>query len=154
MNNCCYVFLYWLNMIREYELLTEAHAELSVVLNCSRFSLPVYCLPPPAPTTADHPLPASCFPTPRHTRREDLEQFRTTESLAWASVINSYSLNMMYLIVVAAKLLVVVVHLHPRSSPGSNRRHLWAEPGIRYFSADYGIMCGPNVALKISPRHL
>ncbi len=43
--------------------------------NCSRFSLPVYCLPspllPPPPATADHRPPASCFPSPRHTRRED-----------------------------------------------------------------------------------
>jgi hypothetical protein len=34
---------------REYELLTEAHAQLSFVLNCSGFSLPVYCLPSPTP---------------------------------------------------------------------------------------------------------
>jgi hypothetical protein len=26
---------------REYELITEAHAQISVILNCSRFSLPV-----------------------------------------------------------------------------------------------------------------
>jgi hypothetical protein len=77
---------------REYELITEAHAQLSVVGNCSRLSLPVYCLPPPPPATADLPPTASCFPSPRHTRREDLEQFRTTESWAWASIINSYSL--------------------------------------------------------------
>ncbi len=51
------------------------------------------CLPPP-PATADHPPPASCVPSPRHTGREDLEQFPTTESLAWASVINSYSLEL------------------------------------------------------------
>jgi hypothetical protein len=47
---------------REHELLTEAHAQLSVVLNCSRF---VYCLPPPSATIADHPPPASCFPSPQ-----------------------------------------------------------------------------------------
>jgi hypothetical protein len=34
-------------MGREDELLPEAHAKLSVVLNCSRFYLRVYCLPPP-----------------------------------------------------------------------------------------------------------
>ncbi len=55
-------------------------------------SLCTICLPPP-PATADLPPPASCSPSPRHTWREDLEQFRTTESIAWASVINSYSLG-------------------------------------------------------------
>ncbi len=56
-------------------------------------------LSPSVLSTSLHPLlllttppPASCVPSPRHTRREDLEQFPTTESLAWASVINSYSL--------------------------------------------------------------
>ncbi len=50
-------------------------------------------------TASPHPLllltsprPPAVPPPPRHTCREDLEQFRTTESLAWASVINSYSL--------------------------------------------------------------
>jgi hypothetical protein len=41
---------------REYELYTEAQAYLSVVLNCSRISLSVYCLLPP-------PL---LLPTPIH----------------------------------------------------------------------------------------
>ncbi len=36
-------------ILREYELLTETHAQLSVVLNCSRFCFPVYCLPSPTP---------------------------------------------------------------------------------------------------------
>ncbi len=46
----------------------------------------------PTPATADHPPLASCFPSPRHTWRKDLEQFRTTERWTWASIINSYSL--------------------------------------------------------------
>jgi hypothetical protein len=66
---------------REYDLLTEAHAKFSVVQNYSRFSLPVYCPPPPHPLLLmTSPRSASCFPSPRHTRREDLEQFPTTES--------------------------------------------------------------------------
>jgi hypothetical protein len=36
---------------REYELITEAHTQLFVVGNCSRFSLPVYCLPSPSSPT-------------------------------------------------------------------------------------------------------
>jgi hypothetical protein len=63
--------------IREYELITEAHAQLSVVGNCSRISLPVYCLSCPHPLLLlTIPSPASCSPPPEHT----LEQFRTTES--------------------------------------------------------------------------
>jgi hypothetical protein len=65
---------------REYELTTEAHAQLSVVGNCSRFSVSVYCLPSPLlpqpPATADHPHLLAVSPSPEHT----LEQFPMTES--------------------------------------------------------------------------
>ncbi len=50
---------------REYELLTEAHAQLSVVLNCSRFCLPVYCLPPPTPCYCRPPPASQLFPLPQ-----------------------------------------------------------------------------------------
>ncbi len=50
---------------------------LQILSPCVLSALPP---PPPPPATADHPPPASCLPSPRHTRREDLEQFRTTES--------------------------------------------------------------------------
>jgi hypothetical protein len=63
---------------------------LQILSPCVLSALPT---PPPPPATADHPPPASCFPFPRHTGREDLEQFQTTENLAWASVTNSYSLG-------------------------------------------------------------
>ncbi len=67
----------------------RSHAQLSVVRSCSRFSLPVYCLPSPHPLlllTTPHPPAVS--PPPENT----LKQFRRTENWAWASVINPYSL--------------------------------------------------------------
>jgi hypothetical protein len=53
-------------------LLTEAHAYLSVVLNCSRFSLPASCLSPPPPATTDHPPHTVCqlFPLFQNTHGE------------------------------------------------------------------------------------
>jgi hypothetical protein len=42
---------------REYELITEAHAQLSVIRNCSRFSLPVYCLPQGEENRMEWPSP-------------------------------------------------------------------------------------------------
>jgi hypothetical protein len=47
--------------IREYELLKEAHAFLSVIINCSSFCHPVYPLPPqPAvPLTPGHNMRGS-----------------------------------------------------------------------------------------------
>jgi hypothetical protein len=53
--------------------------------------------PPPHPLLLlTSPRPPSVSPPPIHTRKEDLEQFRTTESWAWASVINSYSLILIF----------------------------------------------------------
>jgi hypothetical protein len=63
---------------------------LQILSACVLSALPP---PPPTPCYCDHPPSTSCFPSPRHTQRENLEQFWTTESLAWASVINSYSLG-------------------------------------------------------------
>jgi hypothetical protein len=48
----------------EYELLTEAYTELSVVLNCSGFSLPEYCLPPPPLLLLTTPCPPAVSPPP------------------------------------------------------------------------------------------
>jgi hypothetical protein len=50
--------------LREYELLPEAQAKLSVILNSFRFSLPVYCLYPPTPAASYTPLtlPAVSLP--------------------------------------------------------------------------------------------
>ncbi len=42
---------------REYELLPEAHIYFSVVLNCSKFSLCVYCLLPPPCSCLNPPTP-------------------------------------------------------------------------------------------------
>ncbi len=79
-------------------IVTKTPAELSVVLNCSRFHLRVYIL-------SAYPFTAVCpggvdnswqgvgTSSRHHTRRKNLEQFKTTESWAWASCINSYSLG-------------------------------------------------------------
>jgi hypothetical protein len=85
---------------REYELLTEAHAYFSVVLNCSRFFHPVFCLLPPNPCCCLPPIHSHSVLeegkqlTGRGQQSIDreLEQFRTTESWAWASGNISYSL--------------------------------------------------------------
>jgi hypothetical protein len=57
----CFIAFVALVSGKEYELITEAHAQLSVVGNCSRFSLPMYCCPPPS---SPHPLLLLTTPHP------------------------------------------------------------------------------------------
>ncbi len=81
---------------REYELITEAAAQLSLVRNCSRFCLPVCSGGGEKKTAGAQGVVSSSRGWGRqaglYTGKEHLEQFRTTESSAWASVNNSYSL--------------------------------------------------------------
>jgi hypothetical protein len=66
--------------LREYELITEAHAKLSVVGNCSRSSLRVCLGEGEQLAGGGRSAVAGVGGNRQYTGRENLEQFSTTES--------------------------------------------------------------------------
>jgi hypothetical protein len=73
-----------IHLTREYELITEAHAQLSVVRNCSRSSLPVYCLPSPLlpPPLLLLTTPAcQLFPLPQNTHWSSFQRQKVEHGL-------------------------------------------------------------------------